>query len=174
MKTAEEFWLAVDKSGGADACWPWTGSRKETGYGRTSWRGRGIGAHRLAKVLATNDDVLTPKHALHNCDNPACCNPAHIYWGTHRQNMQDKVARGRQERGEEIASRKRGSKNANAKLVEAQIVEMRERFARGESVRELASAFSVRDADARRIVRGERWRHAGGPIAATVRRDIAA
>lgn len=86
----ERFWRAVDRAGGPDACWPWTGSLKESGYGEVRWDGRNLGAHRIAYMLAFGDvpDGHHVDHACHNadrvcvggrtCRHRGCVNPAHL------------------------------------------------------------------------------------------------
>jgi len=95
--TADEwFWSKVDKSGGEDACWPWTGRRTKTrgGYGRLVWHGRLVGAHRMSLALVTGANH-SEMFACHHCDNPPCCNPKHLFWGTPQDNTDDCVAKGR-------------------------------------------------------------------------------
>jgi hypothetical protein len=90
---AERFWSKVDRSGGPDACWPWTGRCYAAGYGQVGFKGRTTSAHRVALELSRG---RPPKHlACHTCDNPPCCNPRHLYDGTASQNAADAYARGR-------------------------------------------------------------------------------
>lgn len=93
---AERFWARVKRGGG---CWEWQGPRFRTGarYGMTNVRARHgvpVGAHRVAYVIA-HGPVPAGMCVLHECDNPTCCNPAHLSLGTHRRNMQDCASRGR-------------------------------------------------------------------------------
>lgn len=93
----EAFWLKVDKNG-AGGCWLYTGFRKWDGYGWlarwTPERRRWLTAHRYAWIL-THGEPAKGMHILHKCDNPPCCNPDHLFLGTHQDNMKDKVAKGR-------------------------------------------------------------------------------
>lgn len=86
---ADRFWARVQRG---DGCWLWTGARNEFGYGRVSIRSRVYKAHRVAWYLARGP-VPDGIDVLHSCDNPPCCNPAHLHLGTHRQNMREMVAR---------------------------------------------------------------------------------
>lgn len=90
----EIFWARVDQSGGDQACWPYMGARRAAGYGRLRVRRKHELAHRIAYQLRHGplDDQLM---VCHSCDNPPCCNPAHLFAGTHQQNVDDKVAKGR-------------------------------------------------------------------------------
>jgi hypothetical protein len=88
------FWEKVDR-GEPDECWPWMGARDPSGYGRFA-----VGADRSEKASRiawrlTNGAVPTGLHILHSCDNPPCCNPAHLRPGTHQENMADRVASNR-------------------------------------------------------------------------------
>jgi hypothetical protein len=96
MEVAERFWSKVDKSAGPEACWPWMGGMSGR-YGKYYPAGRHSGelAHRYALMVATGPPQPEAPHALHSCDNPPCCNPAHLHWGTHQQNMQEAADRGR-------------------------------------------------------------------------------
>lgn len=87
----ERFWARVDKSGD---CWIWTASRYRRGYGQAYFEGRYYTAHRLAYTL-TFGPVPMGICVCHHCDNPPCCNPAHLFLGTDADNMRDRDAKGR-------------------------------------------------------------------------------
>lgn len=95
MDTMERFWSKVDRRG-PDECWPWTGSVCR-GYGQFYIRCDGktvaIGAHRIA--LAGLQWVFPTLLCCHHCDNPLCCNPRHLYFGTTQMNTADRCARNR-------------------------------------------------------------------------------
>jgi hypothetical protein len=82
----------LDKSGG---CWVWMGGRQKLmGYGKISLNGKDFLTHRVAWELA-NGPIPADMQVLHSCDNPPCCNPAHLHLGTHADNMREKTERGR-------------------------------------------------------------------------------
>lgn len=95
----ERFWAKVDKSAGSDECWPWRGALNPKGYGQFRHDGQMRQAHRWilgalrGSPLRWDDDLK--EEACHHCDYRACCNPAHLYIGSHAENMQDCLRRGR-------------------------------------------------------------------------------
>lgn len=166
----ERFWRQVDRSGGPDACWPWTGSRFHFGHGNVWVGGRNRPAHRIAVLLVTGKE---PEGVgRHTCDNPPCCNPAHIVEGTQGDNVRDRSVRGRTSRhggsarGERNGtythpeSLARGTRQPGAKLTDEAVREMRRLFDDGEhTTYQLADAYGVSQALAYQVVCRRAWKH---------------
>lgn len=75
-------------------CWEIQGFRHKEGYGHMSYRNKGVRAHKLMYMLAVGpipDGICV----LHRCDNPPCCNPAHLWLGTRGDNIRDAAKKGR-------------------------------------------------------------------------------
>lgn len=70
------------------------------GYGQmmvnTSKGRKNVRVHRVMHFYATGEN---PPVVMHTCDNPSCCNPAHLRGGTHKDNSEDMVRKGRAPRG---------------------------------------------------------------------------
>lgn len=76
-------------------CWVWQGfCCPEWGYGFTSYRNRSMRTHLVMwKIL--RGDIPKGMVIRHNCDNPPCINPDHLQIGTVRDNVHDRLKRGR-------------------------------------------------------------------------------
>lgn len=88
--------FVVDESSG---CWIWQGGRRgNMGYGAITDRGKPMSAHRAAWIMY-NGQIPDGLLVCHKCDNPRCVNPAHLFLGTHQDNMDDRTAKNRQSQG---------------------------------------------------------------------------
>ncbi len=144
------FWNLVQK-GEPDACWPWLGDTDRNGYGVFLWRGKRAPAHSLALSFTTGEVRLPGLDTCHSCDNPPCCNPAHLRFDTRAGNMADASARQR-------------AANGNTLLTPEKVRLIRERRAAGARQSDLARDFGVGEGSISLIVRGRQWKNAGGPI----------
>jgi hypothetical protein len=93
------FWACVDKNGPLISeilghCWFWTGCRNRRGYGSLWVDGKNILAHRFSYLL-NRGSIPDTMSVLHKCDHPPCVNPAHLWLGTHQDNMRDMRSKGR-------------------------------------------------------------------------------
>jgi hypothetical protein len=153
------FWAKVDRAGGGDACWPWTGSRTPNGYGRLQLRSRATGAftptyaHRAALWVATGDEPRA--FVLHSCDNPPCVNPAHLREGTARDNSRDAAARGRMV----LPDLRFGTLNRSARLDPDRVRMIRILRAAGTGVTALSRAFGVSTTAVKAILSRRTWAH---------------
>ena len=94
---AQRFWAKVDVST-PDMCWGWLGKPgPSSGYGRCCFDYQIYLSHRVAYSLA-REDLSRGQVVMHTCDNPMCCNPAHLIAGTPDDNSKDMVKKGRQAR----------------------------------------------------------------------------
>lgn len=145
---ANTFWARCAHCA-PDECWLWTGGKDRRGYGKFVYEGKRYIASRLGYELhygPISDDLWV----LHRCDNPSCCNPHHLFLGTHSDNMTDMKAKGRQPRGEQ--------KN-NAKLSAGEVHEIRRLHEEGMSLTEIARQFGIVFQNVSCIVNRKSWKH---------------
>ena len=187
----ERFWSRVDVRG-EDDCWLWMGKLNTSGYGhfddtRTKPR-RWTRTHKFSWELR-HGPVPQGMCVLHHCDvrypvgditYRRCCNPAHLWLGTQRQNTADRDAKGRTAKGQRQSmythpefrqfgddnpARRfpeklhRGENNPASKLTAEQVREIRKRRASGETTRILSDEFGVSMEMIRMIVKRQWWQH---------------
>ncbi len=136
----ERFWEKVKK--GAD-CWEWQAASDARGYGRISI-GSGIvrSAHRVSYELNTGP-IPEGMQVCHQCDNPRCVNPAHLFLGTQRDNMHDMFKKQRQ---------------GTTKLSPAQVAEVRSLCTEGWGREDIAAAYGVHRSTVQHIHAGKTHR----------------
>lgn len=149
------FWSKVDRSG---ACWLWNASRTTAGYGGIRAGRRGsplLMAHRVSFALH-NGPIPGGHEVCHVCDNPPCVNPAHLFLGSHTDNMRDMTEKGRRR---DDATLPRGSAHHSAVLDEAAVVELRRRRKDGATYGELMALSGLSKSSVASLVNYETWRH---------------
>jgi len=147
------FWSYVERRG-PDECWPWKGGFFSTGYGQFRAGVRKVRAHRTALQLERGE--LAPGMiACHRCDNKPCCNPPHLFAGTHADNAHDRDAKGRARLGRRISLP--GALNPSAKLTEPDVRQIRMLAGQGLFQREIATRFGISQSQVGNIVRGASW-----------------
>ena len=136
---------------GSDECWEWSGPRLPTGYGRFGRRY----AHRSAWEAANGRALGPGEIVLHACDNPPCCNPAHLRAGTTHDNIEDKCRKGRASGGSLP-----GAANPFHKLTDERVMEIRRAYAGGgETYKSIALLHGLAPGHVHRIVTGACWGH---------------
>ncbi len=91
---AAKFWARLGPPTIPGGCREWTGRRIRDRYGIVDLGGGPKLAHRVAYHLATGLEPGTLE-VCHTCDNPPCCEPSHLWLGTHKENMVDMARKGR-------------------------------------------------------------------------------
>jgi len=174
---AARFWEKTYQQ--ETGCWIWLASVTNIGYGRFWLHGRMLSAHRVAYEL-THGAIPDGRFVLHNCDNCLCVNPAHLYLGTHQQNMADMRERNRQAKGDRHGSRThperlatgemngsrthpekrpRGEKHARAIYTETQVREIRHMAKNGRSKASISRLLGIPRGSISDIVTRRRWKH---------------
>lgn len=149
----ERFWQKVNKT---EACWLWTASTHEFGYGVIGCPdrpGRTLRAHRVSWEWA-HGEIPKGLLVLHKCDVPACVNPDHLFLGTHKDNSDDKVSKGRQAK----IGNGRGEESPNSKLTWEKVRDIRKRSESGETQRSIAARYGIDKSNVAAIIRKKTWK----------------
>jgi hypothetical protein len=140
------FWSRV-KVLGPDDCWEWQACINSN-YGVLVVKKKNQKAHRVSYVINVGvipDGLLV----CHRCDNTICVNPNHLFLGTNKDNMLDKMSKGRQ-------VNPLGVKHGRAKLTEIQVLKIRQD---ARLLREVAKEYKVNIMTISNIRSGKNWKH---------------
>lgn len=149
----DTFWSRVQRNS-PDKCWPYMGLRASKGYGLYRVVAKRWLAHRWAWTIS-NGEIPDGMCVLHMCDNPPCCNPAHLWLGTVVNNNQDRHTKGRTRTGTQI-----GESSHFAKLTAQDVIDAREAYESGKiTLKDLAHRFAVHKSTLGLIVNRKTWRH---------------
>lgn len=153
-KLEDRFWAKVQKT---PHCWLWVGGSAHP-YGLIATERIRAGRWRTELVNRVSWKIAygaIPDGAevCHRCDNTRCVRPSHLFLGTHAQNMSDMRRKGR-------AVALRGAAHANAKLSDAQVVEIvQQHRSRSMKIKQMCLLYNVSVGTVVSIVSGNGWRH---------------
>lgn len=163
VKDQKRFWNRVNKKGRLSSelgrCWEYCPPSNLTF--QFWFRGRMVTVTRFAYELQVGKIpgglIVTNRRTalcvLHKCDNPLCVNPKHLFLGTQNDNMQDKVNKHRQAKGEI---------QHLAKLTAETVTEIRRRYKPGCRINgqcAMAREFKVSQSTIREVIMKYTWRH---------------
>ena len=91
LKMCDRFFSKIEKT---NSCWNWSAQIYPSGYGAFYMNSKNTLSHRASWVIHFGE---IPKGMLvcHACDNPKCVNPDHLWLGTHKENTNDMIVKGR-------------------------------------------------------------------------------
>lgn len=145
----DRFWMYLGKKTQA-GCILWAGCCNTRGYGIISGQQKVLMAHRVSFALLVGP--IGELFVLHRCDNPPCINPSHLFLGTHRDNQEDKVKKGRN-------AHLKGVDNGCSKITEEQVKGIRRCYSEGETLQALADKNGLSKSTVHQIIKYKSWSH---------------
>jgi hypothetical protein len=188
----ERFWAKVNKDGPTmprmeTPCWAWIPSKIPADYGRLKVSGKLHKSHRVSWTLHNGAIPKDRGHhgicVCHHCDNPSCVNPAHLFLGTHIDNVRDRELKGRRTppsgnrhwtrskpeslaRGDSHRSRtkpetlSRGDSHGMSKLTSSKVVEIRAIYdIGGISAISIGKRFGLAKSTIQSVLKRKTWKH---------------
>jgi len=133
-------------------CWEIDFYKNASGYPIFHVKQVPVSANRFMYLIHHQDENIENKLVCHTCDHPWCVNPDHLFTGTHQDNANDKVNKGRQARGETFNV---------SKLKDVDIINMLEEIKAGKykTVTEISDYYPIKNSEVNQIIKGGCWKH---------------
>ena len=145
-KFLDRFNTSFDKT---NDCWNWNAELNVNGYGVIRIGKTMILAHRLSFQLFKSN-LINGMFVCHSCDNRKCVNPNHLWLGTHQENMNDALEKGRLDN--------KGENNGRSKFKKEDIINIINLFKTGTTTHELAIKFNTTQTYIIHILIGRVWK----------------
>lgn len=142
------FYAKIEYPSDPFECFVWVGGRNPKGYGMF----HGIPSHRFAWMLAYHP-IPDGQCVCHDCDNPSCVNPCHLFLGSHADNVADRVSKGR-------SAKQAGDLHPQRKLSSDDVRAIRKiREEKSMTVRAAAEMYGVSIGTVEQLVRRTTWKN---------------
>lgn len=133
-----------------NGCIEFYGCKNDDGYGRINKNGKLVFIHR--QIYEEMIGKIPEKMCVcHKCDNPSCINHAHLFLGTHKDNMSDRASKGRYNNI--------GQNAPSSKLKDNDVFEIRKRIKVGETCYSIARSYKVKGETILAIKNKRTWAH---------------
>ena len=132
-------------------CWDWQRSKTRNGYGHVRVGKKLKSSHRISYEVFLGE-IGSNLNVLHKCDNRGCCNPDHLFLGTHSDNMRDKVSKNRQ-------YKPTGINHPKSKLDESDV---RAILQDTRSMNDIGASYNIHPTVVGKIKSGKLWKHLTG------------
>jgi len=150
-KTLDERFLNKIFKDINSGCWIWEGRRNIGGYGIVYFKYKHFLAHRVSWEVY-NGSIPEGLCVCHNCDNPSCVNPYHLFIGTRADNNKDKTIKGRCYH----PINQSGENSSTAKLNNDTVRKIRAEHC-GRNGKILANKYGVCQATISEIINNKKW-----------------
>lgn len=170
----DRFWSKIEIKTETE-CWPWTArARNSVGYGVLKHKsGKNIIASRISCFLAHGSPPHTSAKSLHSCDNPSCCNPLHLRWGSSQDNVNDAKSRNRhvnppdtrsnpEWNAKRLASMPKGERVHNQSITEELARKIFRLHMEHFNVTQISNAIGKPKHVVADVCRGRSWQHLSG------------
>lgn len=142
------FWSKIE-IGTEQMCWLWKAAKNDDGYGSYE----STTASKIMLQMYLGRLLVGDEQALHQCDNPGCVNPRHIFLGTHQKNMEDMAKKGRRK------GLTAGEKNGRAVLTEETVRTIKKMVKKGLDRYWIADVCGTTRGRVDTIAAGHTWAH---------------